>query len=155
MFCRSAEAEPALRVAMKDGFLWESCEACPSHLRLFRLLRVNAQQAAATLSCQQAIAGDSAFSLGMLAEFESGLAEGPWVYRRLFWECGLVGQALYLQAEAAGVRGTGIGCFFDDPVHELLGLADTTFQSLYHFTVGGATVDSRLQTLPGYWHLER
>ena len=153
IFCRSAEAESALRAAMKKEFLWESCEACPSHLRFFRLLRVNAQQAAATLSCQQAIAGDSAFSLGMLAEFESGLGEGPWVYRRLFWECGLVGQTLYLEAEAAGVRGTGIGCFFDDPVHELLGLADTAFQSLYHFTVGSALVDDRLQTLPGYWHL--
>ena len=155
LFCRSAEAEPALRARMKESFKWETCEACPSHLRLFRLLRADARQAAATLSCQQAIAGDSAFSLGMLAEFEAGLAEGPWVYRRLFWECGLVGQTLYLEAEAAGVRGTGIGCFFDDPVHELLGLDDTAFQSLYHFTVGGALVDGRLQTLPGYWHLER
>ena len=36
------------------------------------------------------------------------------MYRRLFWECGLIGQVLYLEAEAAGVRGTGIGCFYDD-----------------------------------------
>jgi len=52
------------------------------------------------------------------------------------------------------VRGTGIGCFFDDPVHELLGLDDTRFQSLYHFTIGGPIVDDRLQSLPGYFHLE-
>jgi hypothetical protein len=122
-------------------------------LRLFHLVRADARQAAKTLSCQQDIAGDSAFSLGMLAEFDAGLAEGSWVYRRLFWECGLIGQSLYLEAEAAGVRGTGIGCFFDDPVHELLGLPDSTFQSLYHFTIGGPVVDDRLQSLPGYGHL--
>ena len=155
LFCRSAEAESTLREAMKEGFDWETCEGCPGHLRLFRLIRVDARQAAVTLSCQQAIAGDSAFSLGMLAEFEASLTEGPWVYRRLFWECGLIGQVLYLEAEAAGFRGTGIGCFFDDPVHELLGIDDTAWQSLYHFTVGGALVDGRLQSLPGYWHLER
>jgi len=39
----------------------------------------------------------------------------------LVLECGLIGQVLYLEAEAAGIRGTGIGCYFDDSVHELLG----------------------------------
>jgi SagB-type dehydrogenase family enzyme len=155
VFCRDGEAEPALRQAMaKEEFRWEPAEGCPAHLRLFRLVRADARQAAKTLSCQQDIAGDSAFSLGMLAEFDAALAEGPWAYRRLFWECGLVGQALYLEAEAAGARGTGIGCFFDDPVHELLGLQDSAYQSLYHFTIGGPLVDDRLQTLPGYGHIK-
>jgi len=27
----------------------------------------------------------------------------------------MIGQVLYLEAEAQGVRATGIGCFFDDP----------------------------------------
>jgi nitroreductase len=152
--CRDGGAEPALRAAMKAEFAWDLAPGCPGHLRLFHLLRADARQAAKTLSCQQGIAGDGAFSLGMLAEFDRGLAEGPWVYRRLFWECGLVGQALYLEAEAAGVRGTGIGCFFDDPVHDLLGLRGSAFQSLYHFTVGGPVVDDRLQSLPGYGHRE-
>ena len=59
----------------------------------------------------------------MLAEFERPLTEhGAWVYPRLFWECGMIGQVLYLEAEAAGLRGTGIGCFFDDGMHSLLGL---------------------------------
>jgi hypothetical protein len=57
---------------------------------------------------------------------------------------------LYLEAEAAGVRSTGIGCFFDDPVHQVFGLRDLEFQSLYHFTVGGAVDDPRLTTLPPY-----
>lgn len=62
----------------------------------------------------------------------------------------MVGQMLYLEAEAAGLRGTGIGCYFDDPVHEIFGLEGRAFQSLYHFTVGGAVDDPRLTTLPAY-----
>jgi hypothetical protein len=57
---------------------------------------------------------------------------------------------LYLEAEAAGVRSTGIGCFFDDPVHQAFGIEDLAFQSLYHFTVGGYVDDPRLTTLPPY-----
>ena len=75
-------------------------------------------------------------------------------YRHLFWETGMIGQVLYLEAEAQGVRATGIGCFFDDPVHELMGLPDDAFQSLYHFTVGGPQDDARLATLAAYHHLE-
>jgi hypothetical protein len=62
----------------------------------------------------------------------------------------MIGQALYLEAEAAGVRATGIGCFFDDEMHRLLGLEGKAWQSLYHFTVGGAVEDRRLTTLPAY-----
>ncbi|WP_054775049.1 nitroreductase family protein [Methylogaea oryzae] len=91
----------------------------------------------------------------MLAEFDAALDEGPWAYRRLFWESGLIGQALYLEAEAAGVRGTGIGCFFDDALHETLGIAGTALQSLYHFTVGAPLIDERLRTRPPYEHLQR
>jgi hypothetical protein len=108
------------------------------------------------VSCHQEIAGDGSFSLGMIAEFsESIRARGAWWYRRLFWEAGVLGQALYLEAEAAGVRGTGIGCFFDDAVHNILGLNGDQFQSLYHFTVGGPVEDTRLNTLPPYAHLNR
>ena len=59
----------------------------------------------------------------MIADFDASLQEfGPSFYRHLFWESGVVGQVLYLEAEAAGARGTGIGCFYDDPVHDVLGL---------------------------------
>jgi nitroreductase len=81
---------------------------------------------------------------------DAGAAHGDWMYRRLFWECGLIGQVLYLEAEAAGVRGTGIGCFYDDPVHEALGLQGHAWQSLYHFCVGNPIEDTRLETSPGY-----
>ncbi len=66
-----------------------------------------------------------------------------------------MGQVLYLEAEAAGVRGTGIGCFFDDPVHEIVGIKGLAVQSLYHFTIGGAVEDVRLQTLLPYYHVTR
>jgi nitroreductase len=153
VLCRSASGEMLLRQRLKASLEWQALADAPSHLRLYRLARAKAQRAARTLSCQQDIAADSAFSLGMLAEFDAALEEGPWAYRRLFWESGLIGQTLYLEAEAAGMRGTGIGCFFDDAVHELLGLRDSRLQSLYHFTVGAPLLDSRLQTLPPYQHL--
>jgi hypothetical protein len=102
-------------------------------------------------SCDQAIAADGVFAVAMLAEFRDPvLAHGPWFYRRLYWETGLIGQVLYLEAEASGIRGTGIGCFFDDLTHRTFGLDDDRFQVLYHFTMGGPVEDSRLRTLPPY-----
>ena len=63
---------------------------------------------------------------------------------------GLVGQVLYLEAEEASIRSTGIGCYFDDPVHEVFGIFSRDRQSFYHFTVGGPVEDKRLTTLPAY-----
>jgi hypothetical protein len=40
-----------------------------------------------------------------------------------------------------------------DEVAEATLIADDAFQSLYHFTVGGAVEDTRLVTLPPYGHL--
>jgi hypothetical protein len=75
-------------------------------------------------SCDQDIAGDGAFSLGMIADYMDSLVTyGAAFYRNLFWEAGLVGQVLYLEAEEASIRSTGIGCYFDDPVHEVFGTA--------------------------------
>ena len=87
----------------------------------------------------------------MVARLEASLNErGESFYRRLFWECGLIGQVLYLEAEAAGGRATGIGCFYDDPVHETLGLTGHAWQSLYHFSMGVPIEDTRLRTESGY-----
>jgi SagB-type dehydrogenase family enzyme len=105
---------------------------------------------ARAIGCHQAIAADGTFALAMLAEFDAPVRAEPWRYRQLHWEAGLLGQVLYLEAEAAGLRGTGIGCFFDDACHELLGLQGTAFQSLYHFTVGVPLVDERIVSLPPY-----
>ena len=143
-----------IQQSMNPELTWTPAPGCPEDLPLYWLLEGDARRAAVQVSCHQDIAGDSAFSLGMLAEFEGSLRKkGASWYPRLFWESGLLGQVLYLEAEAAGVRATGIGCFFDDPVHEIVGVKEYSLQSLYHFTVGGPVEDRRLMTLPAYHHL--
>jgi SagB-type dehydrogenase family enzyme len=141
----------ALRAALKPEFTWEAPAGCPPGLPLYRLAGGDLRGIAQRIACGQDIAADGCFSLAMLAEFERPLSEhGAWLYPRLYWECGMIGQVLYLEAEAAGLRGTGIGCFFDDGMHGLLGLRGRQYQDLYHFTVGGPVDDPRLTTLPAY-----
>jgi nitroreductase len=146
-FVRDAFALEPLKRALRPEWLWR--KAGPAHLPLYLLLPHDLRESAKLVCCHQAIAADSCFALGMLASFES-VEDSPWRYPRLYWECGMVGQTLYLEAEAAGVRATGIGCFFDDEMHRLLGLQGHEWQSLYHFTTGGAVDDWRLTTLPAY-----
>ncbi|MDP3921179.1 MAG: SagB/ThcOx family dehydrogenase [Candidatus Omnitrophota bacterium] len=151
MFVRDESDFGILKSSSKAEFLWKkACEGLPLYLLEEGLL----MREAAALSCNQNIAGDGSFSLGMIAKFRPVIEQAPFLYRHLFWETGMIGQVLYLEAEAHGVRATGIGCFFDDPVHAIMGLEDNTFQSLYHFTVGGPVEDSRLQTWPAYFHLK-
>lgn len=149
--CRNDAHTTALKGAFRSAFQWTRPADCPSTVNLFLLQEGDAREAAAQLACWQEIAGDGCFSAAMIAAFEEPLIDhGPWFYPRLHWECGLIGQMLYLEAEAEGFRGTGIGCFFDDPTHEVLGLSGLAFQDLYHFTVGGPVEDTRLTTFPAY-----
>ena len=147
---RRFQADTALRNVLRKDFLWRRVDTAPKHLPLFQLLLGDFRQLAKTLSCHQAIAGDSSFTVAMLADFDQLIVERPWRYRQLYWEAGLLGQVLYLEAEALGLSGTGIGCYFDDALHEVLGLVSECNQSLYHFTVGRALVDSRISTQPPY-----
>lgn len=149
---RSTAVLAALREAMRSDWLWADVPGCPRHLPLRLLAPLDVRPFAATASCHQDIASDSAFALAMLARFDD-IAASPWRYRRRFWEAGLLGQVLYLEAEAAGVQGTGIGCYFDDTVHRALGLDTDRFQDVYHFTVGGVVVDTRLRNEAPYAHL--
>jgi SagB-type dehydrogenase family enzyme len=142
------------RAAMRPEFLWEPLND-PNDPNdphgLFLLLPFDVTWVASRVSCDQDIAADGFFSLGMIARLESTLREqGDWSYRRLFWESGIIGQILYLEAEAAGARATGIGCFYDDPVHEAAGLSGKEWQSIYHFSMGVPVDDDRLTTEPGY-----
>ena len=147
---RGDQALPALQQQCHRQFLWQRVDPA---VPLYLLQTGDFQDPAITVSCQQSIAGDSAFAVGMIARFRDPIEADAARYRQLLWEAGLIGQVLYLEAEAQGLRGTGIGCFFDDPVHQLLGLKDDTFQSLYHFTVGGPLEDDRLLAR-AYPHLE-
>ncbi|MFO0753722.1 MAG: SagB/ThcOx family dehydrogenase [Thermodesulfovibrionales bacterium] len=152
---RAREDLDGLKSACITRFAWQKAPDSPDTLPLYLLQQGDFREEAAFISCGQEIAGDGAFSAGMIARFRTVLEERPWLYRRLFWETGVIGQVLYLEAEAHGLRGTGIGCFFDDLVHRLLGLHDDAYQSLYHFTVGGPLEDSRITTLVPYHHLKK
>lgn len=151
---RNRGARESIAKQLSEKMQWKAVEGAPEYLGLYCLIEANAQKAAAKLSCHQKIVSDSAFSVAMLSEFDAALNDGAWSYKHLYWEAGILGQVLYLEAEASDLRGTGIGCFFDDPVHEILGIKNTQLQSLYHFTVGGALDDSRLRTMMPYQHRE-
>ncbi|MHB8210660.1 MAG: nitroreductase family protein [Acidithiobacillus sp.] len=151
---RTAEGGPVLRMALNPDFSWEAVATAPTHLPLRRLYSGDVRSIARTLSCHQAIAADSCFAVAFLAEYADPLKSGAWHYRLLYQEAGLLGQILYLEAESLGLNGTGIGCFFDDAVQEILGIKDNSLQSLYHFTVGHALTDTRISTLPPYAHRE-
>ena len=154
-YLRDDEVLAEWRSAMRQEFLWEPVPNDPNASNdpndLFLLVPIDCGSTAMRLSCDQEIAADGFFSLAMVARVEGSLRDqGEWFYRRLFWECGVIGQVLYLEAEAAGGRATGIGCFYDDPVHAFLGLTGHGWQSLYHFSMGTPVDDSRLTTEPGY-----
>jgi hypothetical protein len=158
-YFRDAFTQDEWRAAMRPEFLWEPIASAPNapndpndpNDRLFLLIPTDVTWPASRASCDQDIAGDGFFSLGMIARLESSIRErGEWFYRRLFWESGVIGQVLYLEAEAAGARATGIGCFYDDAVHDLVGLSGVEWQSLYHFSMGMPADDARLTTEPGY-----
>lgn len=109
-----------------------------------------------TLNCHQALGSDAVVGFALLAEFAAWHCASA--YRERLQEAGLLGQALYLQAEAVGLRGTGIGCFFDDALHRMVDLPESAvlgapLQSVYHFTVGVPVVDDRIATQPAYAHL--
>ena len=141
----------SLKATFSKHFKWEKPEACPEELDLFLMEEYDCRRMAAGVSCGQEIAGAGCFSLGMISAFEEPLKNyGSWFYPRLYWECGAIGQVLYLQAEVSGIRSTGIGCFLDDPVHHIFGIKDLSYQSLYHFTIGGPVDDNRLTTMPPY-----
>jgi hypothetical protein len=147
---RSPEGLKVLQEEFKREFSWQKVTAAPPHLPLYHLITGKAERMAARQACQQAIASDSAFAVAMLAEFSGVLSDGPWRYNQLYQEAGLIGQSLYIDAEAIGLRGTGIGCFFDEGVHEVLGINSEVLQSLYHFTLGGPLVDNRIISMPPY-----
>jgi hypothetical protein len=144
---RTASANESLKTAFRGTFSWQPADA---ELPLYQLVVAKAGKTARTLSCHQAIASNCSVTFMMVAEFAAPIAADPAAYRHLHWEAGMLGHVITLEAEAAGWRGTGIGCFFDDSDHEVLGLQDDQFQVIYHYAVGMALDDPRISTLPAY-----
>ena len=141
------------RLPLAGRYVAEPVAAAPAGLPLYHLTTAEPQELrrlARAIHCHQDIASNACFALGMVAKFSAPITADPAAYRDLFREAGAIGQVLYLEAEACGMRGTGIGCFFDDPFHEVLGLVGEAFQTLYHFTVGLPIDDARLETSPAY-----
>lgn len=146
MYIRHNKHLELLQTLCDDTFEWKPCDE-----NLYLLQSGDFRATAKAISCSQDIAADSAFSLGMLSHFSAPIQTyGAQYYKELYWECGAIGQQLYLEATSLGLSATGIGCFLDDEMHRILGLKDESFQSLYHFTIGRAIVDMRLQNDPAY-----
>ena len=101
--------------------------------------------AAAGLSLGQDLAGNACVAFSMIGDLERATrAHGDRGYRYVHFEAGAIGQRLYLAAEALGLRGTGIGAFYDEQVHRYLGLSREQGQVVYHFAIGYPVPDPRL-----------
>jgi SagB-type dehydrogenase family enzyme len=132
-----------MKSSMKDIFLWEKVNCAVDDLYL--LQGGDFKHISKVISCDQDIAAHGAFSLGMLVEFDKQLQEhGAHRYKELYWNCGAIGQQLYLESTSLQLSATGIGCFLDDILHDVVGLENSLYQSLYHFTIGRGLFDSRL-----------
>ncbi len=118
----------------------------PEEARLEQLKSGDQRVMAAALSLSQELAGNSCVTFSMIGDLEraAGLY-GDRGYRYVHFEAGAIGQRLYLAAEALGFQCTGIGAFFDDAVHEYLGIIPGSGQQVvYHFACGFAVHDDRL-----------
>lgn len=114
------------------------------------LMTGDQQKAARILSLDQAIASDGAVAFSMLADLYHGWeAMGERGYTAALIEAGWIGQGLYLGAEACGMQATGIGAFFDEDVSRYLD-APEGWKPVYHFTIGHALEDPRLDANDGY-----
>jgi SagB-type dehydrogenase family enzyme len=99
--------------------------------RLELLHSGNVQRVAAFLSLEQALAGNSCFTISMIANLDAAARVfGNRGYRYVYFEAGAIGQRLYLGAEALGWNATGVGAFYDDDVHRYLGFLDDGTESV-------------------------
>jgi SagB-type dehydrogenase family enzyme len=93
--------------------------------KLEQLHRGNVQRVAAFLSLEQSLAGNSCFTISMIADLAvAARVFGNRGYRYVYFEAGAIGQRLYVGAEALGWNATGIGAFYDDDVHRYLGFLE-------------------------------
>ncbi len=101
-------------------YLWQKATRT-----LKQLHGANVERIAAYLSLEQALAGNSCFTVSVIANLaEAAKAFGNRGYRYVHFEAGAIGQRLYLGAEALNWNATGIGAFYDDDVHRYLGFLE-------------------------------
>jgi SagB-type dehydrogenase family enzyme len=146
---RDEKHKEQLQSLLKSEFLWEKIDTNAGEL--YKLQKGDMKFISQAISCNQEIASHGAFTLGMLAEFTKQIEEfGASRYKELYWECGAIGQQLYLESTSLSLSATGIGCFLDDILHDTIGLKTNHFQTLYHFTIGRGLIDTRLSTKKPY-----
>ncbi|HMD32904.1 MAG TPA: SagB family peptide dehydrogenase, partial [Candidatus Acidoferrales bacterium] len=118
----------------------------PERAELEKIKEGDQRLAAAALSLGQDLAGNACLAVSMIGDFENAARRyGDRGYRYVHFEAGAIGQRMYLAAEALGLRATGIGAFFDDQVHQYLGLPPEVGQVVYHFAIGYPVRDTRLE----------
>jgi len=118
----------------------------PGTRELERIKSGDQRIAAAGLSLGQDLAGNACVAFSMIADLDRATRiNGARGYRYAHFEAGAIGHRMYLAAEALGLQATGIGAFFDELVHRYLGLKPSNGQVVYHFAIGHAVPDPRLE----------
>jgi nitroreductase len=72
-------------------------------------------------------------------------AHGERGHRYVHFEAGVIGNRMYLAAEALGPEATGIGGFYDEEVYHYLTMAPAQGQMVYHVAIGYTLPDRRLE----------
>jgi SagB-type dehydrogenase family enzyme len=146
LYIRDVDDLATLQAELDQAFIYEKI-----FTNLYLLAQGDYKNISKSVSCNQDIAKDGAFCISMLAKFSSLIDKYDLQkYKELHYECGAIGQQLYLEATSLLLSATGIGCFLDDMIHELFGLGSNRYQVLYNFTIGRALIDSRVQTQKPY-----
>jgi len=87
LLVRNNEDLTLLQKSCRKDFAWKIPKKIASPLTLYLLREGDFRETASQVSCGQSIAGNSFFSLGMIAKFEPALqTRGAWFYKNLFWD---------------------------------------------------------------------
>ena len=125
--------DAAIRRAFHPDFDWRPVAGADPALGL-ALLRAGDQRARLRrIACGQGVAAEGAATAIMLADLRD-----PASYRLAHRQAGAVGQALYLEAAHLGLGATGIGCFLDEPLTDLLLTSGAALRPVYLFGLGVA-----------------
>lgn len=138
--------DPLKEITQDKGYLWKQSEQIPSEIPLYLLYEEeysSAGKRAEEVSCFQALVNHAAFCFCMFVDVLSAVQQNISNYRRMHWEGGMIGQVCYNEAMALDLKGTGLGCFLDDPSREAFGLGESNYQPIYHFTAGTPETDIR------------
>jgi len=124
------------------------------NLPLFLCQEGDMRRIAGHLCCGQEIAHDGVLCTCIFTDLEEELKNyNGFPYAPLHWEAGFWGQWLYLESEIFNLRGTGIGCFFDDEIIKIMEgnqREKVLVNPLYFFTMGKPICDERIKTYPPY-----